>query len=531
MADFLQPGAFPALMDPRSMGILAAAFQGLNASGPSRMPVSMGQVIGQAGMAGLGAYQGAAESQRKAAQTDALIDLEKQKAAMEKLRVDQAMRQASLQEPFMRALAERFGFGGGATTAQPPSVAPSPSPAPQMPPAVGMNEQDGLDFTKDVVRGGGTVNNLLIGPQQASAPQQGVQAFVRPPSKGILGMGPQELAMMKFAGLPDLIEHYKLTEPDIQTGPTGIITNKKTGEFLGTVPFGSPSGDILQLQNVGGQWRVAPVAGAVQTKQTLSAAGAAGPAQFETTNLPGPGGSTTPVLKSNLPQILGGQGGTPSGAPAGPNIMSRTQTTSEKAESEKFGTGLGEAAMTVITNGANSSVALRDLSQASELVKSFTPDKLSPLKQSLGEWAISMKLMTEDEARKTFGDVKDMKSLASKFDILAAKMVRQTDSQPAARQLDMIRNAMPNNASVALQDMIDLMRDSNIYNIEKLKAMEAYRATHNGSVDGFEKEWTTISANLPLFMAGKRGAMPLPKEPGNAEPRRRRFNPATGKFE
>ena len=335
--------------------------------------------------------------------------------------------------------------------------------------------------------------------------------------------------MMKFAGLPDLIEHYKLTEPDIQTGPTGIITNKKTGEFLGTVPFGSPSGDILQLQNIGGQWRVAPVAGAVQTKQTLSAAGAAGPAQFETVNLPGPGGSTIPVLKSDLPNRLGAQGGAP--APTAPNVMSRTQTTSEKAESEKFGTGLGEAAMTVINNGAASASALRELNQAAELAKNFEPGKLAPLKQYLGEWAISMKLATPEEAKKLFGDVNDMKTLMAKFDIMAAKMVRQTDSQPAARQLDMIRAASPNNASVALQDMIALMQDANLYNIEKLKAQEAYRATHNGSVDGFEKEWTTISANLPLFMAGKRGVMPLPKEPGNAEPRRRRFNPATGKFE
>lgn len=338
--------------------------------------------------------------------------------------------------------------------------------------------------------------------------------------------------MMKFAGLPDLIEHYKLTEPDIQTGPTGIITNKKTGEFLGTVPFGSPSGDILQLQNIGGQWRVAPVTGAAESKRVLSAAGAAGPAQFETTNLPGPGGSTVPVLKSDLPARLGGGQGGQVPAANGRNVMGRTQTTSEKAESEKYGTGLGEAAITVINNGAASAGALRELNQAESLAKNFEPGKFTPLKQAIGEWAISSKLMTPEEARKMFGDVNDMKALAAKFDVLAAKMVRQTDSQPAARQLDMIRAAMPNNASVALQDMLALMQDTHMYNIEKLKAQEAFRSSHNGSVDGFEKEWTTISANLPLFMAGKRGVMPLPKEPANsAEPRRRRFNMSTGKFE
>lgn len=56
---------YPALMDPRTMGILSAAFQGLQASGPQRMPVSLGQVIGQAGQAGLGTYQNAMAEQSR----------------------------------------------------------------------------------------------------------------------------------------------------------------------------------------------------------------------------------------------------------------------------------------------------------------------------------------------------------------------------------------------------------------------------------------------------------------------------------
>ena len=37
MAGILDP-----MMDPRTQGLLAAGFQGLQASGPSRMPVSLG---------------------------------------------------------------------------------------------------------------------------------------------------------------------------------------------------------------------------------------------------------------------------------------------------------------------------------------------------------------------------------------------------------------------------------------------------------------------------------------------------------
>jgi hypothetical protein len=44
-------------MDPQKMGLLAAAFQGLKASGNSRMPVTLGQTIGEAGNAGMDAMR------------------------------------------------------------------------------------------------------------------------------------------------------------------------------------------------------------------------------------------------------------------------------------------------------------------------------------------------------------------------------------------------------------------------------------------------------------------------------------------
>jgi hypothetical protein len=44
-------------IDPQRQGLLAAAFQGLQASGPSRMPTSLGQIMGQAGQAGMQAQR------------------------------------------------------------------------------------------------------------------------------------------------------------------------------------------------------------------------------------------------------------------------------------------------------------------------------------------------------------------------------------------------------------------------------------------------------------------------------------------
>lgn len=73
---------YGAALDPQTMGLLSAAFAGLEASGPSRMPTSLGQVVGRAGQSGLNSYAGALNSNRQNAQTEAMINLEKQKAAL-----------------------------------------------------------------------------------------------------------------------------------------------------------------------------------------------------------------------------------------------------------------------------------------------------------------------------------------------------------------------------------------------------------------------------------------------------------------
>src|SRR2546429_9507885 len=70
---------------PSTAGLLAAAFQGLQASGPQRVPEGLGQVIGQAGQAGLETYrqtrlanlkEGLTSMQLQKLQAD--IDLQKQ---------------------------------------------------------------------------------------------------------------------------------------------------------------------------------------------------------------------------------------------------------------------------------------------------------------------------------------------------------------------------------------------------------------------------------------------------------------------
>lgn len=69
--------------DPQTQGLLAAAFQGLSASGPSRMPMSLGQIIGGAGKAGMNEYQQAMQMDQKKKQAEQLMLLEQQKELKE----------------------------------------------------------------------------------------------------------------------------------------------------------------------------------------------------------------------------------------------------------------------------------------------------------------------------------------------------------------------------------------------------------------------------------------------------------------
>lgn len=99
--------------DPRTQGLLAAAFKGLEASGPSRLPMGLGQIIGQAGTAGLNEYQQAMLMAQKKKQAEALMALEQQKAAMEKIKMDRALKEQAAIEAFQKQVA------GGAFTQSP----------------------------------------------------------------------------------------------------------------------------------------------------------------------------------------------------------------------------------------------------------------------------------------------------------------------------------------------------------------------------------------------------------------------------
>ncbi len=95
-------------MDPQKMGLLAAAFAGLKASGNSRMPVSLGQTMGEAGQAGMDAMRQGTQDQMRQQQfgmQQQQFGMQNQMHQMQLAKHAQDLKKAQEQEAHMSAFA------------------------------------------------------------------------------------------------------------------------------------------------------------------------------------------------------------------------------------------------------------------------------------------------------------------------------------------------------------------------------------------------------------------------------------------
>jgi hypothetical protein len=88
------------LDDPKTQGLLAAAAQMFQASGPSRMPQSLGGIFGQALTAGMGGYQGAKQQA-----------FDQQVSEMKRKKMEEDISMESLKNQILRADTERQTAG------------------------------------------------------------------------------------------------------------------------------------------------------------------------------------------------------------------------------------------------------------------------------------------------------------------------------------------------------------------------------------------------------------------------------------
>lgn len=101
--DGILSGGIPGVLDPRTAGLLQTGLGMMAASGPSRMPVSFGQALGQAGQQGMQAFQ-QANQQNMQQQLFGMKLAEAQRAEAERARQQQAMQELVKARPELAPL-------------------------------------------------------------------------------------------------------------------------------------------------------------------------------------------------------------------------------------------------------------------------------------------------------------------------------------------------------------------------------------------------------------------------------------------
>lgn len=293
--------------DPQTMGLLGAAAQMLQASGPSLMPHSFGQVMG----AGLGGYQ---QGQQQG------LDRQKEKMQMDMLaqQVAQATRKNALINNFLEA-----NMGG---QPQGPQQQAEGAPAPQ-PLPMGSTDGDGRTIS--------TPGFFPPAAQQQPAPSQGVGApagFGGVPSSAIAA----DLAFGNGANISKFINERNaptdFTKLLIQAGidPNSALGRQMTQQQIAKqnniplvagragAPMYNPDGTIAAMapkipdnaipQIVNGQVvGVSPLAGAANVEQINAYAGQAGKNQAEPMAAYDANGN--PVYTNKLAAAMGGAAG------------------------------------------------------------------------------------------------------------------------------------------------------------------------------------------------------------------------------
>jgi hypothetical protein len=316
------------LLDPRIAGILSAGFAGLQASGPSRMPVSLGQIMGQAGAAGLGAYQSAGREARQTAQTNALLELEKQKGTMLQAQIAAAERAARREEALLQARAGIFGD---------PGVTP-----------------------EQALSGGG-------GPTNENA------ALIRPANPGALN--PAGAAnYIRLGGDPKVVETIQNLGPRGKIGTIDLkeYTHDSIGQYMVT---GDPS--VLRPRT---KVELAPGGQAFDPYATAPGT------TFSDPNKPFSMGANGPV--ANLPFQNYEIGKAAAGSTRVQNIL----PSQEKEEGKQVGKFFGEQYGTIQQAGFNAGSKINRMERLTQLLDGVQTGKLTPLGTEVAAYAESVGL-------------------------------------------------------------------------------------------------------------------------------------------
>lgn len=490
---------YGAALDPQTMTLLSAAFSGLEASGPSRMPTSLGQVVGRAGNAGLNTYAGALNSNRQNAQAEALINLEKQKAALTGSQVEQAAYQQRLQQWALGGMQGPPPSPGGPPAGmpgmQPPGMQPPGIPQGMQPPGMPQSAPQPQPGMMPV--GAPQAQPQPMGPQSmgpqpqpmggpAGGPMQGVPDYLR------------NSAMMKTAGLPAIGEAIqKAGEPVV--GREGGIYKRDAQGNLALDP-GWLAGErqrmelqkgiedqhaIIDMPLANGQnqkmtkaQQLSLVNGTAALKNAMPWASEDLTASFQRQMLASPGedipvnisvGGREPV-KLVLPALNKGVGGMPG--------MTSGQSTEARYAQEASGREAGGVQSKIDEEAAGALQSKKILLEMRSLSQDFTQGKVAPFKRTLGEYAQALNLPGDWE--------KEIKGAESQQALqkLTAQMATAAMKQMTNRGTQMeFKTFLQNNPNAELtpggfQKVLEFMDKSSQAALDKQQAYQNWRKTN-----------------------------------------------------
>lgn len=267
-------GLLDSFSDPNTVGLLSAASGLLSASGPSRMPVSLGQALGTGMMTGLQGFQGAKQ------QAD--------KDQMQKIQMAMMLQKVNREQKLQDMIANRLGFGAApdAPAAGAPGI-PGALPSPGgMPPSAS---------------DGSTAPGA-----SALAPQSPAAGQPRPRAGGAFPFSANDIAALSVMGAPgskELFDIYKYSNDGIKREAGNYYVNPITGQttYMPKVPEGAT---ITQ------DGRIIGMPGAAQTnadyKGAETTATERAKAGLDFVTVPMPDGSTRTVRRDVAAGLFGG---------------------------------------------------------------------------------------------------------------------------------------------------------------------------------------------------------------------------------
>jgi hypothetical protein len=225
--------------DPQQQAMLGLSAGLLQAGGPSRFPQSFGQGLSQGLLQGSHLAQNAVRAQL----ANAYMGEQTKQMQM-------ANALAAQRAPLMNQLAARIAAGAYGGGVQQPAASEGLSDAS----AVG------------------------IGAPWAAAsqlPQAAPQQMGGGAAGGGIGLDPRDLALLKLIGGPDLTAAYTAGQPKVQTTPSGVQYDEKTGRVLGTLPVVSEAFGGYQMRaQPGGGYAMGGVAGGADLRRGALQVGA-----------------------------------------------------------------------------------------------------------------------------------------------------------------------------------------------------------------------------------------------------------------